>query len=320
MTWRSRSARSAATPTTRLNAPICRAMASNDQDHDRQIAPPGGASQSRPRRPRPADWCSAVRKSNCPGGGGSRASNVALVEVIDPTQSPLRSSARRPADQVRHTRRRLQRTGRQRQPVALVGHRFDRRAQFAQLAHGLPHGAARDIELARPARHRKRTSDRCSSSARSHCQRIQHPHRKLHQSRLRQTALRPSCSVRCRRRCRSIAGIAATTGSQPASRSCACCVSLRAAAAAADITSWRAPSAAVHFEHVAGESLQCCAYPAPAGRARLPVAAVDQHRALIAARPSPVRRRRCARRSTAAHWCDTPACHPVPAASNSTGS
>src|SRR6202034_2025136 len=66
----------------------------SDEKHqlsDRQIAPPGGANQLRARRPRPAVWYSAVRKSNSPAGGASRCRRSVLVEPVRQTHWPVRS-------------------------------------------------------------------------------------------------------------------------------------------------------------------------------------------------------------------------------------
>ena len=126
-------------PTTaRLSAPMAADNPSKLQLHDRQTAPPGGASQLRPRRPRPAVWNSAVRKSNCPVGGAGRASNCALVESSSPAHSPSRSGGAQ--------RRRQQPLARlapssgvvgQRQAIAAMGHGVYRRTQVAQAARRL---------------------------------------------------------------------------------------------------------------------------------------------------------------------------------------
>ena len=44
------------------------------------MLPPSGASQLRPRRPRPPDWFSANNTAYCPGNGAGPASSVALVD------------------------------------------------------------------------------------------------------------------------------------------------------------------------------------------------------------------------------------------------
>ena len=82
-----RRAFSAHTPTTRLSAPMSAGTSRNVQLSERQIAPPGGASQARPRRPLPALWCSASSTSLVPTGGLARARRTVLVEEVDQTVS-----------------------------------------------------------------------------------------------------------------------------------------------------------------------------------------------------------------------------------------
>ena len=69
----SRRAVSAHTPMTRPSAPRSCGTSRNAQLIDRQTAPPGGASQARPRRPRPAFWYSASSTSAVPLSGLARS-------------------------------------------------------------------------------------------------------------------------------------------------------------------------------------------------------------------------------------------------------
>ena len=118
------------------------------QASDRQMAPPGGATQPRPRRPRPPVWCSA---STTAARAGAPAA-APLATACWWTRASIRPAAPRCA---RARRRgssacdalRRQRADARREPIALVGLRVERDAELAQLLHRLPHRGARHRQI-----------------------------------------------------------------------------------------------------------------------------------------------------------------------------
>ena len=94
------SASTAARPTTRLSAERSAGMSGYCQASDRQMAPPGGAIQPRPRRPRPPVWCSASTTAAMPAARRQRLEQArvgGLERPFDLQRLDARAHARRQA-------------------------------------------------------------------------------------------------------------------------------------------------------------------------------------------------------------------------------
>ena len=99
------SARQIATPTARLRRGSGLALSARPQPTDRAMQSPNGASQRRPRRPRPACCSSLKQASTQPAGGGGSSSRRVLVESVSNSTSRLCSSRRVSAPSAARIRR-----------------------------------------------------------------------------------------------------------------------------------------------------------------------------------------------------------------------
>ena len=138
----SRSTRSAHTPMTRLSAPSSCGTSRKVQLRDRQIAPPGGANQARPRAApagrlvlrqhdlaRAACGMGALQEPGVRGGDRPRGLDARHV-IADVAREML-------AD-----RGCVESLAAVRQAVAPIAHRVQRRSELAQRPGRVPHGAA----------------------------------------------------------------------------------------------------------------------------------------------------------------------------------
>ena len=138
------SARNVQTPIASDSDDSSRGNGSKLAPTDRQRLPPSDASQLRPRRPRPALWCSASSTSQWPGGGAPRSEQRGVGRGHRPldVEAVQRRAQRRLEG--RRDPRRVERVGRVAATIAAMRHRLDRHAEFAQRLDRLPDGAARD--------------------------------------------------------------------------------------------------------------------------------------------------------------------------------
>ena len=143
----SRSAFDGAQPTTRLSADRSAGMSAYCHASERQMAPPGGATQPRPRRPRPPVWCSASTTAGARAAGGSDSSSRVFVDssVHSTSNASMRArTSRGSAASMRSADSALTPAC---EAITLVGLRVERDAELAQLLDGLPHGGARHLEI-----------------------------------------------------------------------------------------------------------------------------------------------------------------------------